>query len=142
MCRTAVALVGLLVAPVRAQEPLEKWTAPAEEASRPNPIPPSSEALKRGHSIYQQHCATCHGEKGKGDGPYARMHARRGKPPRDLTLPEIQSRLSDGDIFWKISHGLRQGGRIIMPSFETDIRSVDDRWKVVLYVRALGKGVR
>jgi len=140
MRRAAVALMGLLVAPARSQDAADKWIAPAEEAARPNPVPASPEALKRGRSVYQQHCATCHGDKGKGDGPYARMHARRSKPPRDLTVPETQSRLSDGEIFWKISHGLRQVDRIIMPSFETDIRSVDDRWKVVLYVRALGMG--
>jgi mono/diheme cytochrome c family protein len=140
MCRAAVALLGVLVAAsASAQEPAEKWVAPPEEAARPNPVPSSDDALKRGRTVYHLHCATCHGDKGKGDGPYAKLHARRGKPPRDLTLPETQARLTDGEMFWKVTHGLRDGDRVIMPGFETDIRSPDDRWKVVIHVRALAR---
>jgi len=118
----------------------QEWVAPPEEAARPNPVRTSPEAVKRGRSLYRQHCATCHGERGKGDGPYSRLHARRAKPPKDLTLPEAQARLTDGEIFWKLSTGLRQANRIFMPSFGEDIGSENDRWKVVLYVRELGAG--
>jgi mono/diheme cytochrome c family protein len=131
-----LALASLLLA---GQDPADKWVAPAEDAQRPNPITNSQESLKRGRALYQQHCATCHGDRGRGDGPYARLHARRSKPPRDLTLPHIQERLTDGEIFWKITSGLRQGDRIIMPGFEDDIRAPEDRWKVVLHVRLLGR---
>jgi mono/diheme cytochrome c family protein len=116
------------------------WVAPHEAITRVNPLAPSPESLKRGRSLYRQHCSTCHGDKGRGDGPYARMHTRRAKPPRDLTIPETQARLTDGEIFWKISTGLRVVDRIIMPAFDEDIRADEDRWRVVLYVRALGAG--
>jgi mono/diheme cytochrome c family protein len=139
MSCAAAALAVLLAGPLPSQDPADKWEAPAEEAARPNPVAPTVETVKRGRSVYQQHCATCHGERGRGDGPYARLHARRSKPPRDLTLAETQARLTDGEIFWKITTGLRQGDRIIMPGFHEDIRSAEDRWKAVLYVRALGK---
>jgi mono/diheme cytochrome c family protein len=135
----ALVLTGLLLGTAAAQEPSDKWIAPAEEADRPNPVPASAENLKRGRSLFQQHCATCHGDKGRGDGPYARLHARRSKPPRDLTLRQTQARLTDGEIFWKMSTGLRQVDKIIMPAFFDDIRSPEDRWRIVLYVRVLGR---
>jgi mono/diheme cytochrome c family protein len=135
----AAVLLGVLALPAGAQDPVEKWVAPPDAVARPNPVTVSAEALKRGGTVYHQHCATCHGDRGKGDGPYARLHAQRSRPPRDLTVPETQGRLTDGEIFWKMGQGLREGERVIMPGFEDDIRVPEDRWKVVLHVRTLAK---
>ncbi|MEC3861132.1 c-type cytochrome [Mesobacterium sp. TK19101] len=40
-----------------------------------------------GHALYAQYCASCHGDSGTGDGPYARNMA---KPPKNLTLIQVR----------------------------------------------------
>ena len=132
-----------LLAPIAAADeppptsPDEVWLAPAEARTLPNPVPTSPDVLKRGRGLYSQHCVLCHGESGRGDGPAARTHARKAKPPQDLTQSAVQRRLSDGEIFWKITNGHRRGDKIIMPSFEGDIPVPEDRWKLVHYIRSL-----
>ena len=115
----------------------ENWTAPEAEKARVNPLRATEKDLPRGRSLDLQHCALCHGDHGKGDGPSARLHARKARPPQDLTRPEIQANMTDGEIFWKIGAGFRENKKIVMPAFENEIESADDRWRVVLFVRSL-----
>jgi mono/diheme cytochrome c family protein len=115
------------------------WTAPAEEKARANPLQASDDALRRGRVLYQRYCQMCHGERGKGDGAAARMHAQRtGQAPKDLTDPKVQGAMTDGEIFWKVSSGLRDQGKVIMPGFAEELPKDEDRWKLVLFVRAFG----
>jgi mono/diheme cytochrome c family protein len=138
--RALRALLCLLAAPVLAQRPAP-WLAPAGERERSNPVAVSDDALKRGRLLFGRHCAMCHGERGRGDGPAARLHAQRaGRAPQDLTDPKVQSGMSDGEIFWKLSTGLKDDGRIIMPGFGEEIAKEEDRWRLVHYVRLFGKG--
>jgi mono/diheme cytochrome c family protein len=133
--RTAGALAALaLCAAARADE---NWTVPAGEKAVPNPLHATEKDLGRGKSLYLQHCALCHGDRGRGDGPSARLHARRARPPQDLTRPEIQANMTDGEIFSKIGAGFRDGKKIVMPAFADEISSAEDRWRVVLFVRSL-----
>jgi mono/diheme cytochrome c family protein len=119
-----------------AQKPAP-WLAPREQRERPNPVAASDEAHKRGRLLYQRHCAMCHGDKGKGDGPAARLHAERSKrAPQDLTNAKAQAAMSDGEIFWKITVGLTENGQIVMPNFGEEIPKEEDRWKLVRYVRS------
>ena len=115
----------------------ENWTVPTAEKARVNLLRATEKDLSRGRSLYLQHCALCHGDQGRGDGPSARLHARKARPPQDLTRPEIQANMTDGEIFWKIGAGFREGKKIVMPSFENEIASADDRWRVVMFVRSL-----
>ena len=56
-------------------------TSAASLAQRPaKPIPAT--AVERGRGLFQQHCAACHGERGKGNGPAAGGLSQR---PADLT---------------------------------------------------------
>src|SRR6185503_3399580 len=96
--------------------PAEEWIAPAEVRGLVNPIPADADVLKRGRGLYAQHCSICHGPKGHGDGPSARLHAVRARKPKDLTQPDVQTKLTDGEIFWKITTGWRRGPQIVMPS--------------------------
>ena len=97
-------------------------------------MPDSPENLQKGRFLYQKNCRRCHGEKGKGDGPSGRYGV---KPAEDLTKPAKQAKLTDGEIFWKITTGLRDGADVIMPAYKREIPSDEDRWKVVLFVRTL-----
>jgi hypothetical protein len=115
------------------------WIAPAPDKAKAAPVAVSPEGTERGRKLYVKHCETCHGEKGKGDGPLARLHAQRtARPPYDLTLPEVQSFLTDGEIFWKISVGYRRSDKVIMPAFANLVPAAEDRWRIVQFVRTLG----
>lgn len=113
------------------------WVAPPVERARANPVTSSEENLKRGRSLFRRHCSVCHGNEGRGDGPAARPHSRRARAPRNLTQADVQARLTDGEIFWKITNGFRKGRQIVMPAFQEDISSDEDRWKIVHFVRTL-----
>jgi hypothetical protein len=43
--------------------------------------------------------------------------------------------MTDGEVFWKISKGIRG----IMPAGENRMKTEEERWHVVNYVRTLGK---
>ena len=112
----------------------QEWVAPPEERARTSPVAVSPEALEKGRFLYRKNCQRCHGAKGKGDGPSGRYGI---KPPEDLTSAAKQAKLTDGEIFWKISTGLRDGADVIMPAYKREIPADEDRWKVVLFVRTL-----
>jgi len=111
-----------------------QWKAPAEERTRTNPLSPSPPALLKGRALFQRHCASCHGAKGKGDGPEARFGP---KLPQDLTDSALQERITDGEAFWKITQGRRENADVVMPGFGREMPSDEDRWKVVLFFRSL-----
>lgn len=117
---------------------VDEWVAPPAARGVVNTLSATNaEHLKKGRSLFVKHCVTCHGEQGRGDGPSARLHARRsGFAPRDLSKPEVQAGLTDGEMFWKIGAGWRPGGRIVMPGVGSEV-SEEDRWRLVLYVRSL-----
>jgi copper transport protein len=48
-----------------------------------NPFPPTAESLATGRQVYRQHCQSCHGMNGRGDGPAA---AGLDPPPADLVI--------------------------------------------------------
>jgi len=106
-----------------------EWVAPAAEKARPNPVPDSPEALRKGRALYQRHCTACHGVKGEGNGPASTDAA-------NLTDPAVQERLTDGEIFWKIGSGRKKEDEVAMPAFARQIRE-QDRWKLVRFVRSL-----
>lgn len=89
--------------------------------------PATDASLARGGKIYGTYCAVCHGLQGQGDGPVA---GRFGYVP-NLTQ-DVTKQRSDGYIYAVIRHG-----RGIMPRYGDKIRSVNDRWNVVHYVRSL-----
>jgi mono/diheme cytochrome c family protein len=112
----------------------QEWVAPPDERAKTNPVASSPEALEKGRFLYRKNCQRCHGAKGKGDGASGRYGI---KPPQDLTNPDKQAKLTDGEIFWKITTGLKDGSDVIMPAYKREIAADEDRWKVVLFVRTL-----
>jgi mono/diheme cytochrome c family protein len=126
--------IALLVLSVPAWAHSKKWVAPKEARARANPVPGGPEAVDRGRALYAEHCESCHGPKGKGDGPDAKPGH---EAPHDLSDPALQGRLTDGEILWKVTEGRSDGGHVLMPGFAEDIPSEEDRWKLVHYVRTL-----
>jgi high-affinity iron transporter len=98
------------------------------------PPPSRPPSLARGAVVYRQHCAACHGETGKGDGPKAK--SVKGPPPANLTDPAVMRGTSLLEIFRKISIGVPGTS---MPEFAEDI-SDEDRWAVAAYVATMQYG--
>lgn len=112
---------------------------PDAARDRRSPVMASEQTLRLARTLWQTHCETCHGTAGKGDGPNARLHERRkGHAPRNLTDPNVQENLTDGEIFWRVTKGIIEGDNIIMPTYESKSTEAE-RWLLVLYVRELGK---
>jgi mono/diheme cytochrome c family protein len=107
----------------------EKWTAPAAEARKNNPVAVNESSLAAGQKIYAKRCVECHGKTGNGDGPDA---ADLGIHPAKLSDPVIREE-TDGELFWKITVGKKP-----MPSNRTRL-SPTDRWNVINYLRTLAK---
>ncbi len=109
----------------------DSWPVPREAAERPNPLTPSSPYVKKAHTIYNDQCAACHGDRGDGKGPEAEELT---VPPANFTAAAVMLQTSDGELFYKISKGRRP-----MPSFEAKY-SEQERWGLVLYIRTFLKG--
>jgi mono/diheme cytochrome c family protein len=90
------------------------------------PIPPTAALLSRGRSRFEVVCAACHGVLGDGRSQVAINMALR--PPPSL---HAYRDVPDGHIYRVISDGFG-----LMPPFATEL-SVEDRWAIVGYVRAL-----
>ncbi len=127
-----VVLIGILVIPINAQntkkdQKSKGWIAPAELDSLINPI--LGENSNIGYKLFQQSCAICHGNTGKGDGVAGIALKPR---PANLTTDKVQEQ-SDGAIFWKISNGNSP-----MPTYE-NVYTEDQRWNIVKFIRTLKK---
>lgn len=93
------------------------------------PIEVNYDAMLRGQELYEIYCGICHGRTGNGEGVVA--NERYGF---NTIVSLLQGRIMDqpdGEIFEVISNG-----RNTMGAYGSKIR-VEDRWKVVLYLRAL-----
>lgn len=99
-------------------------------AYRRPPVTYHAASIAPGMSVYREHCATCHGATGAGDGPS--VHSLR-RPLADLRSPPA-SRRHAGEIFWLITHGIPGRG---MPGFESRLGEAE-RWDAINFLRALG----
>jgi putative copper resistance protein D len=95
-------------------------------------VPYQAVSISNGATLFQAHCAACHGRSGRGDGPLAERLAAR---PADLTEPHTALHTA-GDIFWWLTHGKPPGA---MPGF-ADRLAEDDRWDLINYLRTLSAG--
>ena len=106
---------------------LDEWVVPAKYENMKNPIPAKQDAAI-GKSLYNQHCKSCHGKEGYGDGPKAdEMNGDLG----DFSSEEYHEQ-SDGALFYKTSFG-----RDDMPEFTKKMPDDEDRWLIVNYMRTL-----
>lgn len=104
------------------------WTAPADAQKKKNPIVSDEKSIAVGKDIFTKNCVSCHGKKGKGDGPKS---ADLDKSPGDFSKGDA-TKESDGALFWKISEGKKP-----MPSFKKELTE-EQRWSVINYIRTFG----
>lgn len=102
-------------------------------AAYPVPIAPAQTPdLERGRQVYAQHCASCHGVTGGGDGP-ATVGADMDPPPIAFSDEERARERSVFALYQVIEQGLDGTS---MPSF-ADTLSPQDRWAVAAYAGTL-----
>ena len=122
----AVMVTAPVTGPAHAQGRSDKgWVAPERAAKRPNPLPPTADAVQRGHELFRRDCEQCHGKAGHGDGPQAPSLQPQ---PADLASTRVQSQ-TDGALFWKMTQG-----RGMMPGATLGER---DKWAVINFLRTL-----
>ena len=74
-----------------------------------------------GRIVYQENCASCHGDLGRGDGRLP-----------DLTSAEFQSSRSRLAVYGAVTNGVDE-----MPSYRGTLTD-EERWEVAAFVRSLG----
>lgn len=110
--------------------PMDDWGMPAKYKSMENPYAEEGDEDEIGADLYKQHCRSCHGKEGYGDGSKA---SELETEMRELGSPDVQGQ-SDGELFYKSIIG-----RDEMPNFEKKIRSEEDQWMVINYLRTLAE---
>ncbi len=102
---------------------------PADAKRARNPFAGRTDAWREAADHYADHCAVCHGDDGKGGGEIgANLYPR----VPDMTRARTQN-LTDGEIFYIISNGVRWTG---MPAWKNE-HTPEDTWRLVSFVRHL-----
>jgi mono/diheme cytochrome c family protein len=98
----------------------------------PARVQPSPALMARGRERFDIYCAPCHGYDGQGGGTVPKRLEQTGKAwiPANLTAAQFVT-IPNGQLFNTISNG-----RNTMMGYAAQI-PVEDRWAIVLYVRAL-----
>jgi mono/diheme cytochrome c family protein len=99
-----------------------------------NPLALTVEVLDEGKAIFIRECMVCHGDAGRGHGPYG-DGIQPGPPDFGSgdygTLADPS--YSDSDYFWRISEGVPWTA---MPSWKVEYDE-ESRWKLVHYIRTM-----
>lgn len=103
---------------------------PQPYRSARNPLPYSAATLQRGALVYAQNCTSCHGAKGRGDGPAGQQLSPR---PADLAWLSHSHMVADQYVYWTVAEGGRPVGSAMI-AFKDNL-SPRDIWAVVTYVR-------
>ncbi|MEP6905806.1 MAG: cytochrome c, partial [Gemmatimonadales bacterium] len=133
--RPAQAVLDTLIAAVNAKRPpqeiqlIEARFKGALGVAGALDLPKAPLDTARGHAIFTSNCASCHGERGRGDGVAAKP---LGVPVPAIGDPHALPSLSPTLAYNVITVGVRQTP---MPSFA--VLSPQDRWDVVNYLYAL-----
>ncbi len=101
-----------------------------------DPLPVTQQNLLRGKTVFLQRCVGCHGLAGDGKGPGATFMS---PPPADFTDKDDACCGGDtgpGDFYYRI---LRGWPGTAMENFGERL-SVDDIWRVVLFVKTIPNG--
>lgn len=112
---------------------MRHWSTPADLRNVRNPRPLTPQVLAEARAHWADHCASCHGNDGKGKTVIGE-HLYPRAP--DMTLRSTQS-LSDGELFAAIENGIRLTG---MPGWGNGTaESAYGSWGLVHLIRHLPK---
>jgi mono/diheme cytochrome c family protein len=108
-------------------------------------IPPepriTKASMNRGGELYKDlGCGTCHGDKGKGDGPSANdLKDQWGYDikPTDFTGGVFKGGAEPKELYKRIATGM---DGTPMPAYGDDVITGKDRWALVHYIRSLSEG--
>jgi len=104
---------------------------PSDTVQSKSPISPSEENLSRGRALFNQKCASCHGENGKSQTPFAAVMPKK---PEDLTGEKVRA-LGEGDVYTAISNGGASGAMHAFKGRVTD----ESLWQIALYAQRLSR---
>jgi mono/diheme cytochrome c family protein len=127
---TASVLVVFVIAAGFTFTQAKPWPVPDKAAKTANPVKTDAASVAAGKALWSQHCASCHGKSGLGDGSKA---AQLKTQPDDFSKAAFQGQ-SDGSLFYKVAEG-----RDDMPAFKKKIPDTEDIWSLVNYMRTLKK---
>lgn len=105
----------------------DDWVVPDQYKNMENPFVDIEDDDEIGKDLYTVHCRSCHGKTGLGDGSKA----------FDLETEVIQftsqkfKSQSDGSIYFKMIIGRNE-----MPAFDKKIKSEEDRWLLINYIKS------
>ena len=99
---------------------------PTEYAGLTNPI--GADAASEGAQVFKTNCEMCHGPQGHGDGP-----AGQALDPKPRNLAELQSKVGDDFLFWRIREGKPGTSMVAWKGILTD----EQIWQVIAFIRTL-----
>jgi mono/diheme cytochrome c family protein len=111
---------------------LRRMAMPGRSRELKNPVQAGPEVLSGATAHFADHCASCHGNDGRGNTLIGR--GLYPKPP-DMTESSTQN-LTDGEIYYIIENGIRFTG---MPAFGEEPGNNNDleSWDLVHFIRHL-----
>jgi hypothetical protein len=110
----------------------DEATQKLAEAALENPFKPTMERLEEGKKLFNYYCITCHGAEGQGDGPI--IGPEQFPAPPSLHTDAARE-FKDGRIYHNIMRGQNT-----MPG-HADKFDPEERWAIVMYVRALQRAL-
>jgi mono/diheme cytochrome c family protein len=108
---------------------IRNLSIPSDARQLRNPLAADMGAWREGADHFADHCAVCHGEDGRGGGEIG-PHLYPRVP--DMTQPRTRN-LTDGEIFYIISNGVRWTG---MPAWKGE-HTPEETWRLVSFIRHL-----
>lgn len=99
-------------------------TAAVPTSFQRSPTGYAARSIATGRELFQQDCASCHGQDARGRGPVA---VARAVWPPDLSAPLIAGRPS-GELFWSIRHGIGP----MPPAAQFDDAAI---WSLIDFIR-------
>ena len=94
------------------------------------PIPVTPQLMARGRERFNINCSPCHGEAGDGKGVTTKFGMTTIADLHDVAARKVPQQ-ADGELFNTISYG-----KGLMQGYAANV-SIQDRWAIVAYVRAL-----